>query len=290
MPTPIDVLQNILGLEQLEVNLFRGITPTVGWKRVYGGQVVAQALMAATRTVDSRRPHSLHCYFLLGGDPSIPIIYEVDRIRDGKSFTTRRVKAIQHGQAIFAMSASFQVKEGGLHHQADMPKVPLPEELPDEPELVRRYMDRLSPARAAFWKRERPVELRPCDPEGYFIRRPQDAVQHVWFRANGRLPDDPAMHECVMAYASDATLLDSSMLPHGKSLADPDMQPASLDHAIWFHEDFRADDWLLYAQDSPWAGHARGMGRGLIFDRSGRLVAATMQEGLVRQHLDQPKI
>jgi acyl-CoA thioesterase II len=284
MPTPIDVLQNILGLEQLEVNLFRGITPTVGWKRVYGGQVVAQALMAATRTVEGRRPHSLHSYFLLPGDPSVPIIYEVERIRDGKSFATRRVKAIQHGHAIFALSASFQVSEGGLTHQASLPAVPMPEDLPDEAELVRRFIPEITPTRAAFWKRDRPIELRPCDPEGYFQRKPQTPVQHVWFRANGRLTDDPAMHECVLAYASDATLLDSAMLAHGKSVADPDIQPASLDHALWFHEAFRADDWLLYTQDSPWSGHARGLGRGLIYDRTGRLVASAMQEGLIRHH------
>ena len=289
--TPVETLLQILDLEPLEKNLFRGQSPLVGWKRVYGGQVIAQSLMAAIRTVEGRRPHSLHGYFMLGGDPNVPIIYEVDRIRDGRSFTTRRVVAIQHGEAIFAMSASFQVDEGGLHHQATMPDVPRPDDLPGEAELKARYLDHISPMRAAYWRRERPIELRPCDPDGYFIRKPSKPEQHVWLRATGALPDDPAIHACVLAYASDATLLDSSMIPHGKSVADADIQPASLDHSLWFHEDIRADQWMLYAQDSPWAGHARGMGRGMLFSEDGRLIASTAQEGLVRHRLiDSPVI
>jgi acyl-CoA thioesterase II len=280
--TPVDTLLSILDLERLEVNLFRGHSPLVGWKRVYGGQVVAQALVAANRTVEGRRPHSLHCYFLLGGDPSIPIIYEVERIRDGRSFTTRRVVAIQKGEAIFAMSASYHAEEPGLHHQATMPKVPGPEDLPSEADLKKLYLDTLPPSRAAYWRRERPIEVRPVDPSGFFDRRNKATEHHLWFRATGPLPDDPAIHAAVLAYASDMSLLDSSMVVHGKSVSDPDIMPASLDHALWFHEDFRADDWLLYAQESPWAGHARGLGRGLIYTKDGRLIASAMQEGLVR--------
>jgi len=282
--SPVETLLAILDLEPLEKNLFRGHSPLTGWKRVFGGLVIAQALMAAIRTVEGRRPHSLHAYFLLPGDPTIPILYEVERIRDGKSFTTRRVVAIQRGAAIFAMSASFQVHEEGLHHEATPPAVPRPEDLPDEAALKRLYFDRISPNRQAYWQRERPIELRPVDPEGYFLRKPTRPEQHVWFRATGRLPEDAALHACVLAYASDMTLLDSAMVPHGKSVADADMQPASLDHALWFHEDFRADQWLLFAQDSPWSGHARGLGRGLIFNAAGHLVASCMQEGLLRQH------
>lgn len=280
--TPVETLLSILDLERLEQNLFRGHAPLAGWKRVYGGLVIAQALVAAGRTVEGRKPHSLHGYFLLGGDPSIPIIYEVDRIRDGRSFTTRRVVAIQKGEAIFAMSASFHAEEPGLHHQSDMPKVPLPEDLPSETDLKKLYLESLPPARAAYWKRERPIEVRPVDPSGFFDRRKQAEDHHLWFRATGKLPDDPAIHAAVLAYASDMSLLDSAMVAHGKSVSDPDIMPASLDHALWFHEDFRADEWLLYAQSSPWTGHARGLGRGLIFTRDGRLVASAVQEGLVR--------
>ncbi|MCA3594983.1 MAG: acyl-CoA thioesterase II [Methylobacterium sp.] len=280
--TPVETLLSILDLERLEVNLFRGRSPLVGWKRVYGGQVVAQALVAANRTVEGRRPHSLHCYFLLGGDPSIPIIYEVERIRDGRSFTTRRVVAIQKGEAIFAMSASYHADEPGLHHQATMPKVPGPDDLPSEADLKKLYLDSLPPGRAAYWRRERPIEVRPVDPSGFFDRRKQASEHHLWFRATGRLPDDPATHAAVLAYASDMSLLDSATVAHGKSVSDPDIMPASLDHALWFHEDFRADDWLLYAQESPWAGHARGLGRGLIYTKDGRLIASAIQEGLVR--------
>lgn len=278
----VDTLLSILDLETLEKNLFRGHSPLIGWKRVYGGQVIAQALVAANRTVDGRSPHSLHGYFLLGGDPSIPILYEVDRIRDGRSFTTRRVVAVQRGEAIFAMSVSYQMAESGHHHQTTMPEVPAPEDLPDEADLKRLYLDTLPPARAAYWKRERPIEVRPVDPQGYFDRKVPAAHNNLWFRATGRLPDDPAIHAAVLAYASDMSLLDSAMVAHGKSVADADIMAASLDHALWFHEDFRADEWLLYAQESPWAGHARGLGRGLIYTRDGRLIASAMQEGLVR--------
>ncbi|CAN1568836.1 TesB Acyl-CoA thioesterase [Rhabdaerophilaceae bacterium] len=280
--TPIAKLISILDLETLEKNLFRGLSPLAGWKRVYGGQVVAQALVAANRTVEGRHPHSLHCYFLLGGDPSIPIVYEVERLRDGGSFTTRRVVAIQRGEAIFAMSVSYHKEEPGYHHQATIPDVPGPDDLPDEAELKRRYLHILSPTRAAYWRRERPIEVRPVDPEEYFNRSAASQQHHLWFRSAGRLPDERTIHMAVLAYASDMSLLDSAMVAHGKSVADSDIMAASLDHAMWFHQDFRADDWLLYALESPWSGNARGLGRGLIFSRDGRLVASTMQEGLVR--------
>lgn len=278
----IETLLAILDLESLEKNLWRGISPGLGWGRVYGGQVIAQSLVAASRTVEGRFVHSLHGYFMLPGDPAKPILYEVDRIRDGRSFTTRRVRAIQNGESIFAMMASFHAEEPGLHHQAPMPPVPSPESLPGGAALL-PFIEDLPEARRAFWTRERPIELRPCDPERYFHRRPADPVQSVWFRATAPLPDDPTLHAVVLAYASDMTLLDSSTVPHGKSVALPEIQAASLDHALWFHEPFRADQWLLYAQDSPWSGHARGLGRGLVYTQDGRLVASVVQEGLIRQ-------
>lgn len=279
---PAETLLKILDIEPLERNLFRGHSPLSGWKRVYGGLVIAQALRAAIHTVEGRRPHSLHAYFLLGGDPEVPIIYDVERIRDGRSFTTRRVVAIQHGEAIFTMSASFHTEEPGHSYAAAMPDVPKPADLPDEAELRRLYLDRLSPQRQAYWRRERPIEMRPVDHENYFIRKPSAPTCDVWFRARPQLPDDPAIHACVLAYASDSTILDTSLIPHGRSVADMEIQAASLDHALWFHEDFRADEWLLYSLDTPWSGHARGLGRGLVFTESGRLVASVMQEGLVR--------
>ena len=281
--TAIDDLLALLDLEPLEHNLFRGTSPQVGWQRVYGGLVIAQALMAAIRTVEGKNVHSLHAYFLLGGDPSAPIIYDVDRIRDGKSFATRRVVAIQHGQAIFSMSASFQGPEDGYAHHAPMPGAPAPDALPDDERIRLDFVPRLSENRQRYWAKKRPIEMRPVDPERYFHRKAGAATQAVWMRATGRLPDDPNLHACLLAYASDMTLLDGAMLAHGKSVADPDIQAASIDHALWFHEPFRADEWLLYAQDSPWSGHARGLGRGLVYAQDGRLVASVAQEGLIRR-------
>ena len=278
----IETLLTILDLEPLEHNLFRGRSPQVGWQRVFGGQVIGQALVAAARTVDGRAAHSLHAYFMRPGDPAVPIIYEVDRIRDGKSFTTRRVVAIQHGEAIFSMSASFQVEEVGLEHQAEMPKVPPPEELPSEAELMALFLkDAPEPVRS-YWERERPIELRPVDLRHYVSREPLPPVQSVWVRATGRLPDDPDIHRCVLAYASDMTLLDTSLFTHGRAIFDRDLQAASLDHALWFHRPFRADEWLLYAEDSPSASGARGFNRGSLFSRDGRLIASVAQEGLIR--------
>ncbi|CAA9358654.1 MAG: Acyl-CoA thioesterase II, partial [uncultured Microvirga sp.] len=251
MSRAVDDLLAILDLEQLEINLFRGRSPQSGWQRVFGGQVIGQALVAACRTVEGRHPHSLHGYFLLGGDPKVPIIYEVDRIRDGKSFTTRRVVAIQHGEAIFSMSASFHREEHGFTHAAEMPKVPAPEDLPGEQEIRANVMPMMPDPVRAYFERERPIELKPVEFKRYMSREPMEGKFHVWIRATGRLPDDPAIHQCVLAYTSDMTLLDSSLIPHGRTVFERAIQAASLDHALWFHRPFRADEWLLYTQDTP---------------------------------------
>ncbi len=283
MSNAIQGLLSILDLETLDDNLFRGLSPESGWQRVYGGQVIGQALVAAARTVNGRAPHSLHGYFMLAGDPKTPIIYHVDRIRDGRSFTTRRVVAVQHGHAIFSMSVSFQVEEPGLEHQIPMSDVPAPESLPSEAEMKERFIDVVPDNVRRYWERERPIELRPVSFDRYFSRTPpKEPVQHVWFRATDTLPDDPAIHRCVLAYASDMTLLDTSLLAHGRSIFDKDMMVASLDHAMWLHRPFRADEWLLYSQDSPNTSGARGFNRGSIFTRDGILVASVAQEGLVR--------
>jgi acyl-CoA thioesterase II len=247
--------------------------------------VIGQALVAACRTLDvaERPPHSLHAYFLLAGDPKVPIIYEVDRIRDGKSFTTRRVIAIQHGHAIFSMAVSFHTDEGGLSHQAKMPDVPQPDALPGEREVRERLMPRMPEPVRRYYERERPIELRPVEYERYFGKPIPDGRFHVWFRTTGPLPDDPAIHRCVLAYASDLTLLDSALAPHGRTVFEKEIMAASLDHALWFHRPCRADDWLLYAQDSPNLSGARGFSRGLIFARDGTLVASVAQEGLLRE-------
>ena len=281
-------LLSILDLEPLEQNLFRGRSPQVGWQRVFGGLVISQALVAATRTVDGRAPHSLHGYFLLPGDPSIPIIYEVDRIRDGKSFVTRRVVAIQHGQAIFSMSASYHTQEEGFSHQATMPDVPKPDALPGEEEIKANVMPRMPDPVRAYYQRERPIELRPVEYERYSSREKREPKFHVWMRATGPLPDDPAIHQSVLAYASDMTLLDTALVAHGRTVFEGDIMGASLDHALWFHRPFRADEWLLYAQDSPSMEGARGFARGLIFAQDGTLVASVAQEGLLRQRRLKP--
>jgi acyl-CoA thioesterase-2 len=277
-------LLSILDLEQLERNLFRGQSPKQGWQRVYGGQVLGQALVAAVRTVEEpRAAHSMHAYFLLGGDPAHPIIYDVERLRDGGSFTTRRVKAIQHGRAIFTMSVSFHKAEEGFTHHSKMPNVPTPENLPSEQELRRQLLAHLPANMRSYWQRERPIEMRPVDIARYLKREQAAPVQHVWMRANGRLPDDLKLHQCILAYASDFTLLDTALIAHGKLLFDTDIQLASLDHALWLHRPFRADDWLLYSQDSPSAHGARGFCRGSVYTRDGLLVASVAQEGLLRK-------
>lgn len=281
---PVDGLLSILDLERLETDLFRGISPRIGWPRVFGGQVVAQALVAASRTVEAARPpHSLHAYFLLGGDPAIPIVYEVERIRDGGSFTTRRVKAIQKGRAIFAMSVSFHVTEEGVDHADTLPDVPRPEALADARTIAREGGSIVPEPMLAYFTQAWPIELRPVETERYRDRTPRPARYHVWMRATKPLPEDPAVHRAVLAYASDMTLLDSTLIPHGRTVFDADIQSASLDHALWFHRPFRADSWLLYAQDSPSASGALGFARGTFHDEEGRLVASVAQEGLIRQ-------
>jgi len=277
-------LLDILDLEQFERNLFRGHSPADSWQRVFGGQVLGQALVAAGRTVPpERRAHSLHAYFLVGGDPKSPIVYEVDPVRDGGTFSTRRLRAIQHGQPIFLMSASFQAGEAGLEHQDPMPEVPGPEELPTSGALIAAFLEKLPPPMRAYWQRERPIEMRPVDVTRFLTRAKRPPRQQIWFRASSRLPDDERLHQCVIAYASDFTLLDTALIAHGKVLFDPEMRLASLDHALWFHRPARADDWLLYTQDSPSATGARGFCRGSIYTRDGRLVASVAQEGLVRE-------
>jgi acyl-CoA thioesterase-2 len=283
MSSAVQDLLTTLDLESLEVNLFRGRSPQTTLQRVFGGQVIGQALVAATRTVDGRPPHSLHAYFLLAGDPKVPIIYEVDRIRDGKSFTTRRVVAIQHGHAIFSMSVSFHADEPSLDHQMPPPEVPKPEKLPSEADIKEHILPKLPEAVRRYYARERPIELRPVEYGRYIGQTPADGRFNVWIRATGRLPDDSAIHRCVLAYASDMMLLDTALVPHGRSVFDQNIMGASLDHALWFHRPFRADEWLLYAQDSPNLHGARGFARGLIYSADGTLVASVAQEGLLRE-------
>jgi acyl-CoA thioesterase-2 len=271
----------LLDLEKIQDNIFRGLSPSEPVQRVFGGQVLAQALVAATRTVDAKRPcHSFHAYFLRPGDPTTPILYEVDRSRDGGSFTARRVAAIQHGVPIFILAASFQRVEQGFEHQSQMPVVPPPEDLEDEQQVLLRRPD-MPDAMRAWVARERPFETRSVLSRGLADRPARAAVDHIWLKTRGSLPDDPAIHRALLAFVSDMSLLDTALLPHGKSIFS-NVQVASLDHALWFHRPFRADDWLLYVQDSPSASGARGFNRGSIYTRDGVLVASVAQEGLIR--------
>jgi acyl-CoA thioesterase-2 len=282
MTDAVSALLDVLNLETLEVNLFRGYSPPTGWKRVFGGQVVGQALVAASRTVEGVAAHSLHAYFILGGDPSVPIIYQVERTRDGKSFTTRNVKAIQHGRPIFTMMVSFHNNEEGIDNQLPMPKVPMPDELPTDAEARRDILPTLPEQVRRYYERPLPIELRPVDYSHYRGIKPKVDRCNVWFRTYGNLPDDPVIQRCALAYASDLTLLDSSLVPIGRTLFEPAFMGASLDHALWLHRPFRVDQWLLYSQDSPNLHGSRGLSRGLIYRQDGTLVASVMQEGLVR--------
>jgi acyl-CoA thioesterase-2 len=283
MSRALDALVDILDLEELEVNLFRGRSPQEMRQRVFGGQVAGQALVAACRTVERGLVHSLHAYFLRPGDPRVPIVYQVDRIRDGKSFTTRLVVAIQHGKAIFQLSASFQPDEPGLEHQDPMPPAPDPDSLPTWRERIAPALPQLPEEMRQWMTRDRPIDLRYDGEIPLWKAESRPPHQQVWMRADGRLPDDPALHQCVVAYASDMTLLDTSLLPHGVAWGDMGMQIASLDHAMWFHRAFRADEWLLYDLHSPNAGGARGFTQGRIFTRDGRLAVSVAQEGLIRR-------
>ncbi|CFX09396.1 acyl-CoA thioesterase II [Candidatus Filomicrobium marinum] len=277
-------LLSILDLERLEDNLFRGVSLWEGWQRVYGGQVLAQALTAAIRTVEpARQVHSLHSYFLLAGDPQHPIIYDVERLREGGSFSTRRVKAIQHGAVIFIMSASFHKAEDGFEHAAEMPDVPGPEKLLSASELVADRINEIPDSMRDYWSRPQPFDMRPVDISRYLNQTARPPQQSIWIKSTEALPEDPAAHQVVLAYASDFTLLDTALIAHGKTLFDTDVQLASLDHALWFHRPLRADEWLLYVQDSPNASGARGFCRGQVFTREGVLVASSAQEGLMRR-------
>ncbi|MGI8794078.1 MAG: acyl-CoA thioesterase II [Acidimicrobiales bacterium] len=284
MTDALEGLIDLLDLEAIEVNIFRGKSPDEKRQRVFGGQVAGQALVAAGRTVEpERHVHSMHGYFLRPGDPNIPILYEVDRIRDGRSFTTRRVVAVQHGKAIFHLSASFQVQEDGLDHWAPMPEVPAAESLPDFATRMEPFKDEMGD----WYDRSRPIDTRyVSEPWRGSAPDERDPSQQVWIRADGRLPDDPLLHACVVAYASDMTLLDSTLMPHRGELPKGDpfgpIMMASLDHAMWFHRPFRADEWLLYDQESPSASGARGLARGGIYREDGALAVSVVQEGLIR--------
>ncbi len=279
---PLDILLRLLDLERLELNLFRGQNRDIGSRRVFGGQVLAQALVAAGRTVEGRDAHSLHGYFMLPGDVNTPIVYQVDRIRDGRSVTTRRALAIQEGREILSLLCSFQVREPGVEHGAQMPDVPPPDALPRELDLVRAMADRIPAPLRAVYTQERPIDFRPVDPVDPFAPDARPPLKHLWFRAEGTMPDEPILHQAVMAYASDYGLLGTALLPHGLSFMMRGVQAASLDHAVWFHRPFRVDDWLLYSMDAPAAAGARGFARGSLYTRDGTLVASTVQEGLLR--------
>ncbi len=280
-PTPLDRLIDLLDLEKIEEDIYRGKQADESLQRVFGGQVAGQALVAAGRTVPRDRPvHSLHAYFLRPGDPAVPIVYEVDRIRDGRSFTTRRVVAVQHGKAIFHLSASFQVVEPGFEHAIAMPEVPAPEGLTTLSERMAPYADELG----GWYTRPRPIDVRYVGDPPRIAQETGTPVQHsrVWMRADGTLPDDPLLHVCAVTFASDMTLLDSTLLAHGKAWGTGDVVGASLDHAMWFHRQFRADEWFLYDQESPWTGSSRGLARGSIYTQDGALAASVVQEGLLR--------
>jgi acyl-CoA thioesterase II len=282
----LEDLVNLLDLEALEDNMFRGQSRDLGGKSVFGGQVISQALVAAGRTVEDSVVHSLHGYFLRPGDMALPIIYEVDRVRDGRSFTARRVQAIQHGHPILSMIVSFQRSEDGVEHQMKMPEVPPPETLRPQHELFKEWVQQHpdSPQRARdAMLHPLAIEVRPVNPWNPFHPEPGSPSQNLWFRAAGRLPDDPMLNRCVLAYASDFNLLSTALRPHAMSFVNPNNAVASIDHALWFHRDVRADDWLLYAMDSPSAQGSRGLSRGLIYDRGGRLVASVAQENLMRR-------
>ncbi len=281
-------LVRLMRLERLEENLFRGESRDIVGSRVFGGQVLGQALMAAYNTVEGRIAHSLQAYFIRPGDAKAPIIYDVERVRDGGSFTTRRVVAIQHGRPIFDLAASFQVPEQGHEHQFDMPDVPPPEEVMSEVEFNEQYIARENPpehiAQLLRRRKDNPIEFRPIDPDHPLRPPKKPPVQHVWFRATGSLPDELPLHQALLAYASDHGLLGVALRPHGLVFLHHRMQAASLDHAMWFHRPVRLDDWLLYSMDSPSTSGARGLARGQIFTRDGVLVASTAQEGLMRVH------
>jgi acyl-CoA thioesterase-2 len=292
MPEPIPAelvaqLTTLLDVEEIDTDLYRGPRLPGGVGRVFGGQVIAQALQAAQRSVEGGRiAHSLHAYFMRPGDENHPIVYRVVRDFEGRSFANRRVIAMQKGKPILNMTASFQTPSEGLNHQDAMPDVPDPDSLRSERELREEIRDQVPEKFRRFFLRARPIEIRPVNPRNWFAPDRMEPYQHSWFRVVAPLPDDFALHRAMLAYASDMTLLGTCLLPHGVSWMTGEVQTASLDHAIWLHEPFRFDEWLLYTTDSPWAGHARGFNRGRIYARDGRLVASVAQEGLIRLRND----
>ena len=278
----VDTLVKRLDLEHLDSNLFRGFTPDDGRPRIFGGLVAAQSLTAACRTIEDRSVHSLHSYFLRPGDPKHPVIYDVDRIRDGRSFATRRVVARQHGRAIFNMSVSFQSEEAGLSHQTPMPQTPPPDSVPSNAERMAEYAKTGHPVFSFLLKVERPVEQRDIDPVNPMSPKPFTGEHRLWFRADGELPDDPVLHQGVLTYATDLQLLDSCINYHGHSYLSDELMLASLDHAIWFHRPFRMDQWMLYVTQSPTASGGRGLNFGQIYTQDGVLAASVAQEALMR--------
>jgi acyl-CoA thioesterase-2 len=278
----LEDLLHLLELERIEDNIFRGESRDIGGAQVFGGQVLGQALSAAHHTVNGRRAHSLHAYFLRRGDMDAPIIYDVDRSRDGGSFSVRRVVAIQHGRPIFNLAASFQVPESGLEHQADLPDVDGPEDLQDLTEVAPQLLKKVPEKMRRYLTDKRPFEFRPVNPQDLVDPEPRPAFKHVWIKAVDALPDRPDLHQNLLAYVSDYELLGTSTLPHGLRFGIDTVMMASLDHAIWFHRPLRIDEWLLYSMDSPSSSGARGFSRGQFFTRDGILVASTAQEGLVR--------
>ncbi|UTV28436.1 acyl-CoA thioesterase II [Photobacterium atrarenae] len=284
MSKELNELLTLLHLEQLEQGLFRGQSEHLGLPQVYGGQVIGQSLSAAKETVDEHRQvHSFHSYFLRPGDPQKPIIYDVENLRDGRSFSTRRVKAVQYGRPIFYLTASYQAEEPGLSHQSTMPDVPPPESLQSEQALVHAIADKLPKQAVETFGSQRPIEVRPVTAVNPLAPKPEAPNQYLWIKANGAMPDDPRIHQYVLAYASDWGFLVTALHPHGVTLMTPGMKVATIDHSMWFHRPFRMDEWLLYAIDSPSASGSRGLVRGEIYNQRGELVASAVQEGLMRQ-------
>lgn len=287
MTQTLETLVQLLALEPIEENLFRGASHDLGYRQLFGGQVLGQSLSAACQTVDpARQVHSLHGYFLRAGDAKQPVVYQVERMRDGGSFSARRITAIQKGQTIFSGIASFQQAEPGFEHQVQMPQVPGPEELLTDVELIRQWGDKVPERVRERLPSRKAIQLRPVGLQNPIDPRPQEPFQHLWLKADGLLPDNPAVHRYLLAYASDFFLVATALLPHAASLWQKDLQLASLDHALWFHRPVKADEWLLYSLESPWAGEGRGLARGHFFDQSGTLVASVAQEGLIRHRKD----
>lgn len=290
MEQTLKQLLDMLNLERLEVNLFRGDSPKEERQRVFGGQVLGQALRAATHTVEGMTCHSFHSYFLRPGDPTCPIIYEVDHARDGKSFASRRVIAIQHGKQIFNLAASFQRFEEGLEHQIEMPDAPEPESLESDRELRKRLAEKLPAEFRDRILRKRPYDMRPVSPNNMLRPKVQEPKQMVWFKATEEMPDDVDVNQAMLAYISDTTLLDTCLRAHGLSFLNPKLQSASLDHAMWFYHPFKVDEWILYVQDSPKSAGGRGMNFGHFFTQDGKLVCSAAQEGLIRLHKDEVEV